>query len=101
MMPSAKVSLGIFCSLRLVCYCLRRIHGDELSHFCPFYTWVLAETAKDEISCDIMYGLLVIIPVQGYDETRHPTAQGQLHSALGRSYFRSRTAFLVTKAKVN
>lgn len=57
--------------------------------------------AKDEISCDIIYGLLVIIPVQGYDETRHPTAQGQLHSALGRSYFRSRTAFLVTKAKVN
>ena len=62
---------------------------------------MLAETAKNEINCNIRYGLPVMIPLQGYDETHHPTAQGQLHLALGRSYFRSCTAFLVTKAKVN
>lgn len=27
------------------------------------------------------YGLLVMIALQGYDETHYPTAQGQLHLA--------------------
>jgi hypothetical protein len=43
---------------------------------------MLAEIAKNEISCNIRYVLPVMIPLEGYDETHYPAAQGQLHLGI-------------------
>lgn len=42
---------------------------------------MLGPAARKERTCNFRYGLLVMIALQGYDETHYPTAQGQLHLA--------------------